>query len=83
VCLSSDDETTPPLVEPYHGYTITGFDPASGMVTFRNPEGSNSQRFRLEEDKQHKKFEQLNDGVFKMHISLISRYFKEMARSAI
>ncbi|MBA3994421.1 MAG: hypothetical protein C0469_12905 [Cyanobacteria bacterium DS2.3.42] len=83
VCLSSDDEVTPPLVEPFHGYTITGFDPTSGMVTFRNPKGGNSQRFRLEEDKQHKKFEQMNDGVFKMHISLIPRYFKEMARSAI
>lgn len=83
VCLSTDDEVSPALVEGYHGYTITGFDPSSGMVTFRNPKGGNSQRFRLEDDKQHKKFEQLNDGVFKMHISLISRYFKDVARSAI
>ncbi len=83
VCLSLDDEGSPPLVEPYHGFTITGYDAATGMVTFRNPEGSNSQRFRLEDDKQHKKFEQMNDGQFKMHISMINRYFKEMARSAI
>jgi hypothetical protein len=83
VCLSTDNEVSPALVEGEHGYTITGFDPSSGMVTFRNPKGGNSQRFRLEDDPQHKKFEQLNDGVFKMHISLFSRYFKDVARSAI
>lgn len=83
VCLSNDDTPEPELVEDYHGFTITAYDAASGMVTLRNPHGANSRRFRLEDDKQHKKFEQLNGGFFKIHISLFPKYFKEVARSAI
>ena len=83
VCLSTDDDVEPTLVAEYTGYTITNFDPASGMITLRNPKGSNSARFRLEDDPQHKKFEQLNGGVMKMHISIFSRYFKEVARATI
>lgn len=83
VCLTSQDTPSPELVEDFAGYTITGYDPATGMITFRNPHGSNSRRFRLEDDPQHKKFEQLNGGVFKMHVSLFPKYFKEVARSAI
>jgi hypothetical protein len=83
VCLSSDDGNTPELVELFAGYTITGYDPATGMITMRNPHGANSRRFRLETDPEHKKFEQLNGGSFKMHVSLFRTYFKELARSSI
>ena len=83
VCLSNEDGAEPELVEADHGYTITAYDSASGMVTLRNPHGANSRRFRLEDDPQHKKFEQLNGGYFKIHISLFPKYFKDVARSAI
>lgn len=83
VCLSSDSPPEPELVEAYHGFTITGYDAASGMVTLRNPKGNNSRRFRLETDPQHKKFQQLNGGSFNIHISLFPLYFKEVARSKI
>lgn len=83
VCLSTDKVPNPPLVMKFAGYTITGFDAATGMITLRNPHAGNSKRFRLEEDPDHKKFEQMNDGYFKMHVSLFPRYFKEVARSAI
>jgi hypothetical protein len=83
VCLSSDSSPSPELVEWYHGFTITGYDAASGMITLRNPHGNNSRRFRMETDPNHKKFEQLNGGFFKIHISLFPLYFKEVARSQI
>jgi hypothetical protein len=83
VCLSADHEPKPKLVMPSHAYTITGYDGASGMVTLRNPHGNNSKRFRLETDPSHKKFEQLNDGMFKMHISLFPTYMREVVRSKI
>lgn len=83
VCLSTDKVPKPELVEEFAGYTITGFDSASGMVTLRNPHAGNSRRFRLEEDPHRKKFDQMNDGYFKMHISLFPKYFKEVARSPI
>jgi len=73
----------PILVFPSHAYAIIGFDPASGMITIRNPHGINSERFTLPNDEKHQKFEQLNDGVFKMHISLFPHYFSEAARSFI
>ncbi len=83
VCESADDfGTSPELVEPNHAYTITDFDPATNMITIRNPHGANSRRFRLKTDPQYHQFEQLNDGVFKMHISLFRNYFKEVARSS-
>lgn len=83
VCLSTDKVPKPELVEEFAGYTITGFDSASGMVTLRNPHAGNSRRFRLEEDPHRKKFEQMNDGYFKMHVSLFPKYFKEVARSPL
>lgn len=84
VCNSNDDfGTMPELTEAATAFTITDFDTASGMITIRNPHGSNSRRFRLETDPQHKKFEQLNSGVFKMHITLFSKYFDKVARSTI
>jgi hypothetical protein len=83
VCQSADDfGSLPELVEADHAYTITDFDPSSGMLTLRNPHGSNSRRFRLHMDPQHQKFEQLNDGEFRMHISLFMRYFNLVARSS-
>lgn len=78
-----DFGTLPILAERFTSYTIIGFDSGSGMITIRNPHGANSRRFRWKEDPDGKKFEQLNDGVFKMHISLFPKYFPEVARSSI
>lgn len=84
VCEASDDfGTAPELVELGQDYTITAFDASTGMITMRDPHGGNSRRFRLETDKEHKKFEQLNDGMLRMHVSLFPKYFKEVASSAI
>lgn len=84
VCESVEDfGPLPELIETGHAYTITEFDRASGMVTLRNPHGENSRRFRLTTDPEHKKFEQLNDGVFKIHISLFPKYISQVARAAI
>ncbi len=83
VCLSVDSPPEPELVEEFAGYTIIDFDSATGMITLRNPHGSNSRRFRLEDDPQHKRFEQLNNGYFKMHLSLFVKNFKEIARAPI
>jgi tetratricopeptide (TPR) repeat protein len=83
VCQSGDDfGSLPELAEADHAYTITGFDSTTNMITMRNPHGENSRRFRLKTDPEHQKFEQLNDGVFKMHISLFPQYFAEVARSS-
>lgn len=73
----------PRLVFPSHAYTIVGFEPATGLIKIRNPHGINSERFVLSSDPTHRKFEQLNDGVFKMHVSLFQQYFDEIARSNI
>lgn len=73
----------PMLVVPAHAYTIIGFEPASGMIKIRNPHGVNSQRFTLKNDTNHQKFEQLDDGVFKMHLSLFKVYFSQVARAFI
>jgi tetratricopeptide (TPR) repeat protein len=84
VCLSADDfGAAPELAEADHAYTITDIDTATGMITIRNPHGDNSRRFRLKTDPEHQKFEQLNGGVFKMHISLFPKYFSEVARASI
>jgi hypothetical protein len=73
----------PRLVVPSHAYTIVGFEPASGMVKIRNPHGANAERFSLKDDSSHQKFEQLDDGMFKIHISLFKIYFAQVARAAI
>jgi len=83
VCLSVESPPEPQLVERFAGYTITEFDAATGMITLRNPHGSNSRRFRLEDDPQHKRFEQLNDGYFKLHVTLFVKNFKEIARAPV
>jgi hypothetical protein len=84
VCETLDDfGTFPELAENEHAYTITGFDPATNMVTLRNPHGDNSRRFRLTTDPEHRKFEQLNEGVFKMHLSLFPQYFSDVASSPL
>ncbi len=84
VCLSGEDfGTGAELAEMDHAYTITGFDPATKMITMRNPHGDNSRRFRLKTDPEHQKFEQLNNGIFKMHVSLFPQYFSQVARSAL
>jgi len=53
------------------------------MVILRNPHGKNSQRFSLADDPQHLKFEQMEDGVFKMNLEIFPNYFYEVARSFI
>jgi hypothetical protein len=83
VCESVDDfGTLPELMEANHAYTIVGFDPATNMISIRDPHGDNSRRFRLKTDPEHQKFEQLNDGTFKLHISLFPQYFTAVARSS-
>lgn len=82
VCVSADDPgTSAELVEEGQAYTITAFDSASGMITLRNPHGDNTRRFRLESDPDHKKFEQLNGGYLRMHVSLFPKYFSDLARA--
>jgi hypothetical protein len=71
------------LVEPSHAYTVIGFEPASGLIKLRNPHGANSRRFNLKGDSRHEKFEQLEDGVFKIHISLFKQFFQQIARANI
>ncbi len=73
----------PRLVVESHAYTIVGFEPASGMITIRNPHGINSQRFSLRDDESHQKFEQLNDGLFKINVTIFPYYFAQVARAFI
>lgn len=84
VCLAADDiGTLPELTESEQAYTIIDFDPATKMITLRNPHGDNSRRFRLTTDPEHRKFEQLNNGIFKMHVSIFPQYFSQVARSSL
>lgn len=83
VCQSGDFGNLAPVAEEWHSYTIIGFDSGSGMITIRNPHGANSRRFRLKTDPDGKSFSQMNDGVFKIHISIFPKYFPEVARSSI
>ncbi len=76
---ADDFGTFPELVEDNHVYTITGFDSATNMITIRDPHGDNSRRFRLKTDPEHQKFEQLNEGVLKMHVSIFPHYFAQLA----
>ncbi len=69
----------PELVVTNHAYTIIGFDAASKMIKIRNPHGANSDRFHLSDDPRHEKFEQMDDGVFRIHISLFKHYYDEVA----
>ncbi|HEY9783878.1 MAG TPA: hypothetical protein V6D17_00660 [Candidatus Obscuribacterales bacterium] len=84
VCESAGSFNKTALVEESHAYTIIDFDPANKMITLRDPKGANSRRFRLEKsDPDYKHFEQLNDGVSRMHISLFPQYFSLVARSML
>jgi hypothetical protein len=71
------------LVIGSHAYTVVGFDPAKALVTMRNPHGQNSQRFFLEGDPHHEKFEQLDDGMFKISLPLFQKCFHQVCRSFI
>lgn len=73
----------PYIVVPQHAYTIIGFDPASKLITIRNPHGKNSTTFFLADDPNHHKFEMKEDGVFKIHLSLFKVYFNQVCRSFI
>ncbi len=77
-----DTSIAAPIIEG-HAYTVIGFEPARGMVTVRNPHGRSSQRFSLPDDPQHLKFEQLDDGVFKMHVDLFRVSFGSLCRANI
>lgn len=86
VCATWSDSylaALPELVVGSHAYTIIGFDAASNMVTIRNPHGRNSDRFSLDDDPGHRKFEWKDDGIFKMHLSLFQKYFHQVCRSFI
>ncbi|MGH9550085.1 MAG: C2 family cysteine protease, partial [Terriglobales bacterium] len=83
VCGSQYASGLPRLVVPGHAYTIIGFEPASGMIKIRNPHGVNSERFALRNDSTHHYFEQFDDGVFKIHLSLFRMYFSQVARAFI
>lgn len=78
-----ENASLPELVVDSHAYTIIGFDAASGMITMRNPHGKNSEKYSLADDPNHRKFEWVGKGVFKMHISLFQKYFDEVCRSFI
>jgi hypothetical protein len=71
-----------PIIEA-HAYTIIGFDPARSMITIRNPHGRRARRFSWDNDPQHLKFEQLDDGVFKMNVDLFCDSFGSVCRSFI
>ncbi|MDR3614370.1 MAG: hypothetical protein P4L53_12475 [Candidatus Obscuribacterales bacterium] len=73
----------PRVVIGSHAYTIIGFDPGSQLITIRNPHGKNSQKFSLPSDPNHLEFEQMEDGVFKMHLGLFQKCFYQAARSFI
>jgi len=73
----------PDLIVPLHAYTIIGIDSAKGMVMFRNPHGQNADKFELATDPKHDEFEQFDDGVFKMSLPLVQKYFHSVARSFI
>jgi len=70
----------PELVVGRHAYTIIGFDPASNMVTIRNPHGKGSEKFYSEDTA---KFQMKENGVFKMHLTLFQKYFYQVCRSFI
>jgi len=73
----------PYIVETNHAYTIVGFEPSTGMIKIRNPHGANARRFTLKNDPRHEKFEQMDDGVFRIHMSMFKKYFDEVARANI
>ncbi|MFX5547135.1 hypothetical protein ABTD91_19500, partial [Acinetobacter baumannii] len=58
-----------------------GFDSTKNMVTLRNPHGKKSQRFSVAGDPAHLRFEQLDDGVFKMNLDLFCVSFGSVCRS--
>jgi hypothetical protein len=72
----------PLLAVPQHAFTIVGFDAAKRMVIFRNPWGRNP-NYSLPGDTAHTQFEMLDDGKFKMSVSLVQKYFGQLARSFI
>jgi hypothetical protein len=73
----------PRVVFGSHAYTIIGFDPGSQMITIRNPHGKNSRKFSLPSDPNHLEFQQMEDGVFKLHLGLFQKCFYQAARSFI
>lgn len=76
------DQSRVPIIT-RHAYTITGFDSSRNLITIRNPHGRDSQRFDLDDDPKHLRFEQLDDGVFKMNLDLFREGFYSVCRSFI
>jgi len=73
----------PALLVPTHAYTVIDFEPSRNMVTVRNPHGSKSTVYQLENDPQHLEFQQLNDGIVKLSLGIFQKYFHSVARSFI
>jgi hypothetical protein len=71
-----------PIIES-HAYTVIGMDTAKNMIILRNPHGRRSKRFELPSDPQHLRFEQLEDGAFKMSLQTFHDSFGRAARSFI
>ena len=71
-----------PIIEG-HAYTVIGWDSSRNMVILRNPHGRHSRRFAVTSDPQHLRFEQLDDGVFKMNVQMFHDSFGSAARSFI
>ncbi|MCA9805189.1 MAG: hypothetical protein KC777_24640, partial [Cyanobacteria bacterium HKST-UBA02] len=85
VCGTWPDEyiPSPRLVVGQHAYTIIGFDAARKLVTVRNPHGKNSRRFNLKSDTRHEKFQMMDNGIFKIHLSIFQKSFSQVCRSFI
>jgi hypothetical protein len=75
------DRAVPAPIIEGHAYTIIGFDTAKNLITLRNPHGKKSRRFSLSGDPAHLRFEQLEDGVFKMNLDLFCDAFGSVCRS--
>jgi hypothetical protein len=80
---SSTLSRLPSLVVPQHAYTIIGFNPATNMITIRNPHGKHSNLFEAEDESSRRKFQMKENGVFQMHVSLFQKYFHQVCRSFI
>jgi len=71
-----------PIIEA-HAYTVIGMDTSKNMIILRNPHGRKSRKFEVQGDPQHLRFEQLEDGAFKMNLQTFHDSFGSAARSFI
>jgi hypothetical protein len=73
----------PEILVSSHAYTVINFDPASNIVTIRNPHGRKSKRFHAPKNDYAIQFEQFDDGVIKLGLTTFQKYFHAIARSFI